>query len=423
MRKTATILIWTISLTVAAAAWSQEPVELSGHWEGAIEVPGQPLQVKVDLALEAGEWSGTIDIPAQGVRGLALDGFSVEEGEQGVEVRFAIRGVPGNPTFLGKLEDGEIRGIFTQGGARLRFVLGRDAVEAPARPQEPRPPFPYEIEEARYPSGDVQLAGTLTVPPGDGPFPAVLLISGSGAQDRNEEIFGHKPFLVLADHLTRAGIAVLRVDDPGVGGSTAYANPATTADFAGDAEAGLEYLKGHPRVDPGRIGIVGHSEGGAIAPIVASRSEVVAFIVLLAGPGMPGSELLRKQNERIFEASGFDEKRWEKLGSLLDELFDALTDEEDSARRRERVLEVVRRQFEVNGIARDQQDPAQVELAAEGADNAWMRYFLAYDPRPALRATRVPVLAVNGELDLQVDAEQNLTAIEAALEEAGNDDV
>jgi pimeloyl-ACP methyl ester carboxylesterase len=406
----------------ASGAVAQAGDEAGGHWEGRIELPNGSMGVKVDLALEAGEWTGTIDIPAQGATGLPLTGIAIEEAKKGIDVRFVIDGVPGEPTFLGKLEEGEIRGTLMQGGARMRFSLGRDVATAAARPQEPKPPFPYEVEEARFRNGERQLAGTLTVPEGAGPFSAVLLISGSGPQNRDEEIFGHKPFWVLADHLTRAGVAVLRVDDPGVGGSTGYATPPTTADFAIDAAAAVEYLKGDPRVAVERIGLIGHSEGGVIAPLVASRRDDVSFLVLLAGSGVPGDELLRRQNQRIFEGAGFPKKRQEKLLGLLEKLFAGLA-LEDEGERRERVTQVIRAQMKANGVPDDQLQAEQVVAAANQADNAWMRYFLGYDPRPVLRETTIPVLALNGDLDVQVDAEQNLTAIAAALEEAGNDNV
>ena len=267
---------------------------VTGHWEGRIEIPGQPLAVKIDLAADDSDWRGTIDIPAQGAEGLPLSEIRVVEDGEDVRVKFSIRGVPGNPTFDGQLQEGIISGMFNQGGATFGFRLSREVVAAPVRPQEPQPPFPYHIEEVMFQNGDVNLAGTLTVPQGDGPFPAVLLISGSGLQDRDETVFGHKPFWVLADHLSRAGIAVLRVDDPGIGKSTPHPEPPTTAVFATDAEAGVAFLKGDDRI--GTVGLIGHSEGGAIAAVVASRNDDIGFVVLMAAPGVLGAELLRKQN-------------------------------------------------------------------------------------------------------------------------------
>src|SRR5436309_3642962 len=264
------LLLLTLTLEPARAA---ERAAVGGHWEGEINLPqNQVLQVKVDLEEASGAWKGTIDIPAQGAKGLPLEPITV----QGPKVRFVIAGVPGAPTFDGTLENGEIRGSFTQSSASLTFRLGRQAVEPIHRPQEPKPPFPYTAEEVTYKNGDVKLAGTLTIPPGDGPFPAVVLITGSGPQDRDETVMGHKPFLILSDYLSRHGLAVLRADDRGVGGSTGSTSGSTTADFAQDALAGVRFLKTHAKIDPAKIGLIGHSEGGVIAPLAASQSPDVA---------------------------------------------------------------------------------------------------------------------------------------------------
>ena len=204
------IILIVIVLAVAISV-SYAENSVTGHWEGHIEIPGQPLAVKVDLAVKDTDWSGAIDIPAQGAKGLPLSDIRVEKDGAEVRVKFSIRGVPGNPTFDGHLQEGVISGTFSQGVAKFGFRLPREVVPDPVRPQEPKPPFPYQIEEVVFENGPVPLAGTLTIPPGDGPFPAVLLISGSGLQDRDETVFGHKPFWVLADHLTRAGVAVHRL--------------------------------------------------------------------------------------------------------------------------------------------------------------------------------------------------------------------
>ena len=410
-----------VMILAAGISVSYAEDRVAGHWEGHIEIPGQPLAVKVDLAVDDSNWSGTIDIPVQGAKGLPLSEIHVEENDEDVRVKFSIRGVPGNPTFDGKLQDGVISGTFSQGVATFDFRLSREVVADPVRPQEPKPPFPYQIEEVMFQNGDINLAGTLTVPQGDRPFPAVLLISGSGLQDRDETVFGHKPFWVLADHLSRAGIAVLRVDDPGIGESTPHPESPTTADFATDAEAGVAFLKRDDRI--GTVGLIGHSEGGAIAAIVASRSDDVDFVVLMAGPGVPGAELLLKQNERIFDAMGIASERKQNLLTLLDRFFTAMTSNMTEDEIRQQVDEIVRKQLEINGVPPAQQDETQVQALVEQSLTPWMRYFLAFDPRPALEAIRVPVLALNGELDVQVDAEQNLTAIAAALEKGGNRNV
>lgn len=414
-----TIFVAIVLTTSLSVSYAEELV--AGHWEGHIEIPGQPLVVKVDFGVDDTDWNGTIDIPAQSAQDLPLSDIHIVEENAGLSVKFSIRGVPGNPTFDGQLQDGIISGTFSQGGATFGFRLSREIVAGLVRPQEPKPPFPYQIEEVVFENGPVSLAGTLTVPEGDGPFPAVLLISGSGLQDRDETVFGHKPFWVIADHLTRAGIAVLRVDDPGIGKSTPHPKSPTTANFATDVEAGVAFLKRDDRIDP--LGLIGHSEGGLIAAIVASRNDDIGFVVLLAGPGVPGAELLLKQNERIFDAMEIPDERKQSLLTVLDQLFTTLTSDIPRKMRRQQVEEIVRKQFEINGVPPAQQDETQIQAAAEQVLTPWMRYFLTFDPRPALEKIRAPVLALNGSLDVQVDAKQNLTAIAAALDKGGNRNV
>lgn len=414
-----TILVVIAILARLSVSYAEDRV--AGHWEGKINTPIQPLTIKVDLSIKDNNWSGTIDIPTQGAKGLPLSNIHIKETDNKINVKFVIRGVPGTPTFDGHLHDDTITGKFTQGGVTLDFTLSRNTISDPARPQEPKPPFPYKIEEVAFKNGTVNLAGTLTLPEGSGPFPAVLLISGSGLQYRDQTLFGHKPFWVIADYLTRSGIAVLRVDDPGIGKSTPHPKPPTTADFATNVEAGVDFLKKDDRI--GSIGLIGHSEGGAIATIVASRSDDVRFVVLMAAPGVLGAELLRKQNERIFDAMGIVEDRKQTLLTLLDQLFTTLASDMTDDKLRQQVGEIVRKQFEANGIPIDQQDETQVQAAVEQVLNPWMRYFLAFNPQPILKKVKVPVLALNGELDVQVDAEQNLTGIATALEQGGNRNV
>lgn len=400
---------------------TQATAQADGRWEGHIEIPGAPLHVKVVLEQDADAWQGAIDIPVQGAVALPLSGISVgSTTDDGQRVEFAIRGVPGHPTFQGRLEGGEIRGRFEQGGATFPFRLGRQAV-ALTRPQEPRRPFPYASEDVRFESGPVRLAGTLTIPAGEGPFAAVLLISGSGLQDRDQTLFGHKPFLVLADHLSRAGIAVLRVDDAGAGQSEAHPSPPTLEDSAADANAGVDFL--HADVRIGTAGLIGHSEGGVVAPMLASRRDDIGFVVLLAAPGVPGDELIRRQNERIYAALDFPADRRERLLGLLDRLFAILKSDASAAAAMPEVEAIVREQMQANGVPPAEQQDAQVSAAAAQALAPAMRGLLRHDPRPALTRTRVPVLALNGERDVQVDAEQNLPAIRAALADAENTDV
>ncbi len=394
----------------------KEAPEYLGHWEGDIVIPGGKLGVLVDLAYEDGYWSGTVDIPMQGAKGLPLNAFEVlDDGG----MRFSIADIPGNPTFQGKIEDGVFNGQFLQAGQTMAFEL-RHGEAAPAeRPQEPKPPFPYQVEEVTFENGDVTLAGTLTIPRGDGPFPAAILVSGSGPQDRNEEIFEHKPFMVLADHLTRAGIAVLRYDDRGVGKSTGVFAAATSEDFMGDALAGLDFLAGKERIHNKKIGIIGHSEGGMIAPMAAARSNKVAFIVLMAGTGVPGDQILVRQLGLISEAAGAPAATVAAIQTEQRKALDLILAGAAPEQVRDQTRKLVQSQV---GNLENEDMEAAINQTLERLQAPWFRFFLAYDPRNDLKKLKIPVLALGGEKDLQVDPKQNLPEIEKALQEGKNQD-
>ena len=411
---------YSIAIAILTSLSTANPAAdpLGGRWEGEIEIPNRSLAVTVHLHRDGDDWRGTIDIPAQGARGLPLDPITVIADEDGVAVAFTIRGVPGNPTFKGRHDDDTLAGDFSQGGVTFGFRLGRQEVAGPYRPQQPKPPFPYAAEEAVIDAGPVKLGGTLTVPNGDPPFPAVLLISGSGLQDRDQTLFDHQPFWVLADHLSRSSIAVLRVDDAGIGASTPHPQPPTTADFANDAAACVQLLRADPRFS--HIGLLGHSEGGVVASILAGERDDIDFVVLLAAPGVSGAELMRKQNQRILAAAGFTDDRTTALLALLDRLYAALVSDLPEDDLRLRVEEIALQQLAVNGVVGIGVEDQRVQAAVEAAMSPWMRYFLRLDPRPSLERIKVPLLALNGDLDLQVDADQNLVAIESALAAGDN---
>jgi pimeloyl-ACP methyl ester carboxylesterase len=255
------------------------------------------------------------------------------------------------------------------------------------------------------------LAATLTVPRGKGPFPAVLLIVGSGPHDRDESLMGHKPFLVLSDYLTRKGIVVLRADKRGVDKSTGDLTSATTADFATDAEAGVAYLKTRSEVDPRKIGLIGHSEGGIIAPMVAARNSGVAFIVLMAGTGVPGDQIIVEQLRLIEEAGGASKDKASGDAAKEGEVLTLVEKEKDIATLDKELHE----KFVSAGMPE-----AQIDASIKTVTTPWFRDFLAYDPATALRKVACPVLVLNGEKDLQVPPAQNLPAIRKALEDGGN---
>jgi len=427
IRRLTLVLTLALSFTLALAQTG-----LEGAWRGAIGPGIIDLEIRTVFTSDEGGLAGTLDIPAQGLIAYPLAEVSLD----GDAVRFVMPGIPGDPTFEGSLDGDRIEGIFVQGGQPIPFALARDAEDAPVtlRPQEPQPPFPYDEEEVTFASGDVTLAGTLTLPRVDIPAPGLLLITGSGAQDRNEEILGHKPFLVIADHLTRAGYAVLRVDDRGVGGSTGSDADASYEDLVGDVLAGVAQLRAHPRVDAARVGLLGHSQGGYLAPVAALESGgAVAFTILLAGPALDGFSVLRLQNERIIEASlrAADPSITDDVVTavisdqlaFLDTLYERfVADDVDGARAvvRQRIEDEMAAMPPGQRLEGDDLE-AFVAMQLEGVTSPSFRAFVMFDPQPYLRALTVPTLAIFGGLDLQVPADQSEGPMREALAAAGND--
>lgn len=421
----------TLALALAAGtamppARSQPDLHAELHadgapWRGRIELPGASLDIVVRFAAdEDGKVTrGTIDIPAQGAVGLPLGDISVD----GARVSFRLPNVPGNARFSGELRGETLAGRFEQSGGRFPFELNRSPANAepsPRRPQTPQPPFPYRDEEVTFhvPAADVRLAGTLTLPLGEAPFAAVILVSGSGAQDRNGTVFGHEPFRVWADYLARAGLAVLRTDDRGTGASERGTAEPTTADLAEDALAGVAYLAS--RADIGRIGIIGHSEGALVAIQAALRSDDIEFVVALAGPALRGDELLLSQAAGLLRAQGADERAIEWDRFVRERVYRAILDAgarglEESAR--SEVVDDVAAAFRAR-FSTGQDEPARrlARTLLGAGDSAWFRHFLQYDPYADFRALRQPVLALYGENDLQVPAAANAERARQAFE-------
>jgi pimeloyl-ACP methyl ester carboxylesterase len=404
-----------------APADAAKPAGNEQLWEGKLSV-GAGLQLALVLHVfkdAAGALTAKFDSPDQGAKGLRVDSVTLDKSQ----LAFEMKSIGGK--FQGKLSaDGDVAtGTWTQGGSEMPLTIRKtDRVTEKKRPQTPKPPFPYKLEDVRYENkaGAVTLAGTLTIPQGKGPFPAALLISGSGAQDRDETLFLHKPFAVIADALTRRGIAVLRVDDRGVGGSTGSTGKSTTEDFSGDVLAGVAYLKARPEIDARSIGLIGHSEGGIIAPMAAVKSKDVAFIVLMAGTALPGEDILYLQGRLIAQAMGAQKEALEFNRKIQESLFKVVRTEKDPkavpAKLREALKGVVA------SLPEDKR--ATLEKLVQGqlamVESPWFRFFLTYDPRPTLAKVRCPVLAIIGEKDLQVPPKENLAEIDKTLKEGGN---
>jgi pimeloyl-ACP methyl ester carboxylesterase len=388
-----------------------------GVWQGALEGNGMRLRLQLHVSHDdQKQLVAALDSPDQQVSGLP----AIKVRQKDAAFHFEIPVVTG--VYDGTLNAAKtaINGSWTQNGIEQKLNFKRsDQLLELVRPQNPVKPYPYKEEEISFPNerAKITLAGTLTLPRGPGPFPSAILISGSGPHDRDESIVGHRPFLVLADHLTRKGIAVLRFDKRGIGKSTGdYAN-ATTEDFAADAEVALSYLKTRKEIDPKRTGLIGHSEGGLIAPLIASRSGGVAWIVLLAGPGLNGEDTLLLQSELILKSSGVDDDQIAKTRAFNKQTYALVRQEKDPAALQAKLTDLVQ-SSSMSAVL----PPAALQSQLRVVASPWFRFFLDYDPVPALQKTTCPVLALTGEKDLQIPARENLPKIQKALQDGGNKD-
>jgi len=405
----------------AAGAGARKPSDAiaaaEGVWQGALE--GNGMRLRLQLHVTHGDQKqllAALDSPDQGVNGLPATKVSQKDAAFHFEIP-VVNGVYDGALNAAKTT---ITGEWTQSGVqqKLEFRRSGQLLEL-VRPQNPVKPYPYKEEEVTFTNAQasVSLAGTLTLPPGPGPFPAAILLSGSGPHDRDESVAGHRPFLVLADHLTRKGIAVLRFDKRGNGKSTGDYAKATTEDFASDADAALAYLKTCKEIDPKKIGLIGHSDGGMIAPLVAAHSSDVAWIVLLAGPGLKGEDILLLQSELILKAAGVGPGEVTRTLAFDKQTYVLIRQEKDPVVLEAKLNDLV--QSTSTGAALS---PAAVQSQLRVLVSPWFRYYLDYDPVPALQKTLCPVLALNGEKDLQVPPKENLAKIRKALQDGGNRD-
>lgn len=405
MRKFIVVLL--LVFTTILTSYSQD---ITGTWKGELNVFGQKLDLFFTFTKgEEGRYSATMDIPMQGVKDLPVE-----------EVKFEKLVLELNLTALGASYKGTyvingFVGDFSQGGMAFKLNLLRGEITAPKRPQEPKPPYPYHSEEVKFSNtrDNITLAGTLTLPEGAGPFPAVVMITGSGYQNRDEELFGHKPFHVIADYLTRRGIAVLRYDDRGVGESGGSTQGNTSEDLSYDAQAALSFLT--TRGDISKVGLCGHSEGGTIAFMLGAREPKTSFIVSLAGTGVNGAEVLISQTRAISKLMGVSEEYLASSEKINKSIYDVIfeSDKNDPSLK-EKCMARVRQ---------NSTSPINEEAILKGIDNAldpWFYYFIKYSPYEAIKSIKIPILALNGDKDIQVIPSINIPAIIKACEEGGN---
>ena len=381
--------------------------QIEGYWKGQIGLGGQQLEMAFNIKAAENGFSATLDVPAQGAFDVPVDKTVFQDNH--LQLTLSAMGA----SYSGTLKGEAIEGEFTQHGMAFPLNLARGEKEAPkARPQDPQPPFNYRAEEVTFTNkkeGNT-LAGTLTIPDGDGPFPALVLVSGSGQQNRDEELMNHRPFWVIADYLSRRGVAVLRYDDRGMGGSTGEVLNATSMDFSYDAEAAFDYLLNRKEINASQVGILGHSEGGIINFMVAERRPEVAFLVSLAGPAVNGIEVLKEQQAAILRAQGMTEEMVQFSGNANVQMFDII----EASSSREEADTLLRQLLKGWGCNEELTEQTVGQMASP-----WMYYFLKYDPTDAIVKTTCPALLLNGSKDLQVLASQNLPAYEKIIAEHG----
>lgn len=386
----------------------QSQAQIEGYWKGEIDLGVQKLETAFDIKAVENGYAATFDVPAQGAFDIPVDEVSFQNGQLQLKMNAM------DASYSGTLKDSGIEGNFTQRGMTfpLNLAKAEKKEQKKVRPQDPQPPFHYQIEEVTFVNekeGNT-LAGTLTIPEGEGPFPAMVLVSGSGQQNRDEELMNHRPFWVIADYCARHGIAVLRYDDRGVGGSDGEVKNATSMDFSYDAEAAFDYLRNRKEINATKVGILGHSEGGVINFMVSARRPEVAFLVSLAGPSVNGIEVLKEQQAAILRASGMSEEMVQFNGKANAQMFDIIETSNDRAE----ADTLLRQLLKGWGYNEELTEQTVGQMASP-----WMYYFLRYDPTDAIVKTNCPALLLNGTKDLQVIASQNLPGYEKIIAEYG----
>lgn len=421
MNKLKKILIFFI-LSSIASIYSQN--EIDTIWSGHIEIMTQKIGIRAAFYIKDGKRIGFLDIPEQGAILLELEKIKFKN----QNVYFELPVINAKAIFDGKYWGDSISGKFSQSGIEGTFLLIKGTTEQKTDFNDTIPQ-PYNSEEITFYNDGNSFSGTITYPKDEGKkFPAVIMITGSGPQNRDEEIFGFKIFKIIAEHLTKNGIAVLRYDDRGTGGSKGKTvNESTTEDFGGDVIAALEYLKTKEYINQDKIGLIGHSEGGIVAPLAAAKSNDFSFLVLIAGTGVKGIDILKEQSKLIMQADSSSEEEINGYIAMIDLIYETLNKDGNIKELEETLKKNVLENYEK--MTAEQKKSIKdkdeyVKQTVKGTINqfgsTWFRYFLNYDPIKALEKINIPVLMIFGEKDLQVSPNQNQPPMEEALRKAGN---
>lgn len=395
---------------------------ITGEWNGVLNVRGMKLRLVFHVSKADNGFTATMDSPDQGAKGIAMTSAAFANNE--LTITYDAAKIKYTGTLI---TPDSISGTFNQMGQNMPLSLTHKAavIAKQIRPQEPTKPYPYTAENVTFSNTkqNVTLAGTLTLPAQGSNFPVVVLITGSGPQNRDEELMGHKPFLILSDYLTRKGIAVLRYDDRGCFESKGDFSKATTNDLATDVEAAVAYLKTRKEINPAKIGLIGHSEGGIIAPMVATQCKDVAFVVMMAGTAIPGSEILLRQQDLIGRANGMSEndlKTTADVNSHIYKLVDEIQNTDTLKAKITSYLLSKSKELKDMKIPEGSSINEMIDMQLKQLISPWMLNFIRYNPAPTLEKVKCPLLAINGTKDLQVPADVNIPAIEKALKKAGN---
>ena len=414
------LIVFAIGIFIANLVFGQD---ITGQWNGALKVQGTQLRIVFNISKNDSGYTSTMDSPDQGAKGIPVNITTFENST----LKLAVSNL--SIEYEGVLNNNNIiEGTFKQRGMSFPLSLSKGIVEKEklVRPQEPVKPYPYDSEDVTFDNAKagITLAGTLTLPTKEGIFPAVVLITGSGPQNRDEELMGHKPFLVLSDYLTKNGIAVLRFDDRGTAASKGDFKTATSLDFASDVASAVAYLKTRKEINKKKIGLIGHSEGGIIAPMVASTSKDIAFIVLLAGTGIPGDQLLLAQQQLIGKASQhLSDEALQRSKAINKGAFESVAKDINPEQLKKDLTDYIKKSLADDPNFKSPEGMSVddlVKMQVNQITSPWMLFFMKYNPAVALEKVKCPVLALNGEKDLQVPPIENLEAIKKALLKGGN---